>query len=112
MAQQPSNRFSDPVPTAYPASPPSKKEGGHLIPYRNPMALIGYYLAVLSLVPGLGLLTGPIAIILGFLGYATYRREPDRHGQVHAVIAIVLGLICTLIWGGLIVLFIVLASAG
>src|SRR5262245_26603803 len=38
-----------------------------LIPYKNGQALAAYYCGVFSLIPVIGVLLGPIAIILGIL---------------------------------------------
>src|ERR1051325_4995978 len=39
-----------------------------VVPYRNPQALIAYYLAIFSLIPCVGLLLGAVAFVLGLLG--------------------------------------------
>lgn len=68
-----------------------------IIPYRNPYALIGYYVSIFSLLPILGAVAGPTAIGLGIVGLVKRRAEPQRKGAVHAWIAIGLGLVGTLI---------------
>lgn len=67
-----------------------------LIPYKNSCALVGYYLGVFSLIPCVGLLLGPIAVILGVLGLRAVREHPDRKGTIHAWTAIILGACATL----------------
>ena len=62
-----------------------------VIPYKNPKALIGYYLAVFSLIPCAGLLLGPAAVILGVLGLRERNKKPQMRGTAHAIVAIVLG---------------------
>jgi hypothetical protein len=62
-----------------------------IIPYRNVTALIGYYIAVFGLIPIIGFLLGPIALILGILGVRHAKRNPEAKGMVHAIVAIVLG---------------------
>lgn len=62
-----------------------------LIPYRNPPALIGYYVSVASLIPVLGLVLGPAAVVLGVSGLQKRKREPRCKGMAHAIVAIVLG---------------------
>lgn len=62
-----------------------------LIPYTNPKALIGYYMGFISLLPGIGLILGPVAIVLGFLGILTARKNPEAKGMAHAIIAMILG---------------------
>lgn len=86
-----------PVHTAHP------QPGGGLstlIPYRNVPALTGYYVSIASLIPGFGLILGPAAIVLGCLGLRLARRDPNAKGSVHAIIAIVLGLLgCVISYG-------------
>ena len=85
---------------------------GGIIPYKNPAALIAYYLGIFSLLPCVGLLLAIPALILGFLGLAARRKNPAIKGSVHAWIGIVLGAIFTLVWGACIVLMIIGAVAG
>jgi hypothetical protein len=74
-----------------------------VIPARNPKALIGYYLGVFSLIPCLALLLGPAALILGILGVKARKENPNLPGQAHAITAIVLGSLTSLVnWGFLI----------
>lgn len=67
------------------------------IPYRNLPALVGYYVAIFSLVPGFGLLLGPAAIICGIIGLRKRNAEPQRKGAAHAWIAIAAGTLGILI---------------
>ena len=76
---------------------PTEQEGPALIPYKNPAALVGYYLSICSCIPFVGLVLGPIAIFLGIRGLIQVSRHPQRKGTVHAGIAIALGLIGTAI---------------
>ena len=71
-------------------APPDEALTG-LIPYRNPPALVGYYLLVASLIPVLGLVLGPVAVMFGVAGLRKRRREPACRGLAHAIVAIVLG---------------------
>ncbi len=71
----------------------SSGRGPALIPYRNGPALAGYYVAVVSLIPCLALVTGPIAATLGIAGWIKVRKNPDVRGTAHAIVAIVLGLL-------------------
>ena len=68
-----------------------------LIPYKNPPALIGYYISILSCLPILGLLLGPPAIVLGIIGIRRRKAEPQRKGLAHAWIAFSFGIIGTCI---------------
>jgi hypothetical protein len=70
--------------------PPSKPSVmDHVIPAKNMPALLGYYFGVFSLLPVLGLLLGPAAVISGVLGLRKAR--PTGVGRGHAITAIVLG---------------------
>ena len=80
-----------------------------LIPYRNPTALTGYYLGVFSLIPCVGLLLGPAAVILGILGMNYRKKNPEAGGLGHAITALVLGGLTTLAHLVLIVLLLVMA---
>jgi hypothetical protein len=75
--------------------------GGGLIPLKNGKALAGYYCAVFSLIPGLGCILGPIAIILGILGLMHLKENPEAGGKGHAITAIILGLIGPFVVAGL-----------
>jgi hypothetical protein len=71
-----------------------------LIPYRNPKALVGYYLGVFSLIPCAGLLLGPAAIVLGWLGIRHRNAHRSAGGLGHAITALVLGALTSLAnWG-------------
>jgi hypothetical protein len=66
-----------------------------LIPTGNPPALIGYYLAVASL------LVAPLAIaafVLGIFGLVRVHRHPESKGIVHAWIGIISILIAPGFW--------------
>jgi hypothetical protein len=62
-----------------------------LIPYRNGKALAAYYLGIFGLIPVLGLLLGPLALIFGILGLSYSRTYPSARGGGHAIAGIVLG---------------------
>ena len=74
-----------------PPKPPHAIAG--MIPYRNKPALIGYYCGVFSLIPGLGLLLALPSVVLGMVGLVQGIRHTENRGKVHAIIAIVLGLL-------------------
>ena len=73
------------------------EEGPALVPYKNPAALVGYYIGICSCIPFIGILLGPAAIILGIKGLGTVKKYPQKKGTVHAWIAIAFGLIGTAI---------------
>lgn len=93
-----------PPPSAAPRTTPGavpRPQGdatGGVIPYKNPAALVGYYLTVASLIPGLGALTGVVAFCLGIAGLRARRKQPHIKGAVHAWIAIIGGGLLGLLW--------------
>lgn len=85
-------------PTTPAIEPPQKDDSiATIIPYKNPPALIGYYLGLFSCLPVLGLIMGPIAIWLGVKGLRRLKLDPQCKGTAHAWIAIISGIIGTLI---------------
>jgi GYF domain 2 len=62
-----------------------------IIPYRNPKALIAYYLGLFSLFPFLGFFLGVAAFILGLQGLGLARKHPETKGKVHAWIGVLCG---------------------
>ena len=64
---------------------------GGVIPYKNGAALTAYYLAVASLIPCLGLLTGIPAFFLGLKGLKKVKAEPWVRGTAHAWIGVIGG---------------------
>ena len=72
---------------------------GGIIPYKNPPALIAYYLGLFSLFPVFGFFLGVPAVVLGILGLKKRREKPAVKGSVHAWIGIGCGSIMALIWG-------------
>lgn len=104
VAAQPAVTGAAPPPPPSVASEGGDATGG-IIPYKNPQALVGYYCGVFSLIPFLGLPLGIAAIPLGILGLRKSRARPAVRGAVHAWVAITLGVISVLLWGGLLVLF-------
>ena len=85
-----------------------EEEGDALIPWKNGRALAAYYTGVFALIPGLGLILGPLALVLGILGYKYANAHPKAKGGVHAVVGIVLGILTILgNWGTLIVFLVV-----
>lgn len=78
------------VPPPIPSDPTG--DGVNLIiPYKNPCALIAYYLAVFSLIPCIGALLGLAAVILGIIGLVYAHNHEGARGRVHAWIGIVVG---------------------
>jgi len=69
-----------------------------VVPYRNGAALVAYYLGVFGLIPILGFVFGPAALILGIIGLVKARKNPQAHGTGHAIAGIVLGVIDPFLW--------------
>ena len=95
MSDNPYSASNTPPPL-HANTPPADATGG-LIPYKNPPALISYYLGVFSLIPVLGFFLGIAAIILGIKGLGVKRREPSRKGTAHAWVGIILGSIVVIV---------------
>ena len=70
-----------------------------LIPWRNSCALIGYYFGLLGIIPLVGCILSPVAIVLGILGILKWKKDHRSRGLVHAIVAIICGLIGLLISG-------------
>ena len=77
---------------------------GGIIPYKNPKALIAYYLGILSGLPIIGLPIGIAAFVLGIMGLRDRKRNPAIKGSIHAGIGIGCGLLFTMVWGAVVLL--------
>jgi hypothetical protein len=64
---------------------------GKVIPFKNPKALWAYYLGIFSFIPGLGILLGLTAMVLGIQGLLFANKNPGVRGHVHAWVGIALG---------------------
>jgi hypothetical protein len=64
---------------------------GGIIPYKNAKALTSYYTGVFSLIPCLGGILAPIALIFGILGLSHAKKYPESKGTAHAIVGIILG---------------------
>jgi hypothetical protein len=64
-----------------------------IIPYKNPAALIAYYLGLFSCcpVPILGLTMAIVSIVLAIKGFKAARLNPKAHGTAHAWIGLICG---------------------
>lgn len=82
---------------------------GGLIPIGNGMSLAAYYCGVFSLIPGVALVLGPLAIIFGFMGLSRAKQYPEVKGKGHSIAGIVLGGLTTL--GHLVVIVLLAAAA-
>ena len=102
----PENPYESPIEAEQVYQQPAINEGdatGGLIPYKNPKALIAYYMGVASL---LIFPLGFASIILGFMGLADRKRNPAIKGAAHAWIGIVLGAISILCGGAFVSLIV------
>lgn len=103
----PVNPYSTPTQQAYAQPAPYQQQGdatGGVIPYKNPKALIGYYVSIISLLlwP-----LGFVALILGILGLRDRQANPVIKGSVHAWIAVIIGALTTLLSLGVAVLIVI-----
>ena len=69
-----------------------------LIPYKNSKALIAYYCGVFSLIPCLGNILGPVALVFGILGKRYATEHPTAKGGGHAIAGIILGIFTILLY--------------
>lgn len=74
------------------------------LPQGNPNARRAYLCAILGLIPVLGLLLGPFAVLFGIFGFRFAKKDPDSRGIGHAFLSMILGLLET-IFNGLGVFF-------
>jgi hypothetical protein len=73
------------------------------IPYKNPKSLVAYYCGVFALIPCLGLILGPIALIFGILAWKDYHQHNTAGGLGHAITGVILGAVTSLLnYGGLV----------
>lgn len=70
---------------------------GGLIPYKNPYALVGYYLSIFSMIPFVGIPLGVAGIICGIVGVRRRNRNPMMRGTAHAWFAILFSALVILI---------------
>jgi len=82
---------------------------GGVIPYKNPHALIAYYLGIISLLPVIGVPFGLASVILGIMGLSRRKKNPVIKGSVHAWIGIVCGFLSLFCGAGIVVAMIVSA---
>ena len=103
-----------PQPTAQQYAPQPEANSGvsTIIPYKNVPALVGYYMACFGLlamiIPFLGALYGIAVLVLGIFGMKKASANPEAKGKVHAIIAILGGLLETGV--GIIVTIMVLSN--
>src|SRR5262249_42831092 len=91
---------------------PAEETVSTIIPYKNGRALAAYYLGVFGLIPCLGLLLGPAALILGILGMRYVKANPTAKGTGHAIAGIIMGSLATLGNWGAVIAFGVMVGIG
>ncbi len=108
------NPFSSPVGTQQPNWAPGHPHGqqgdatGGVIPYKNPQALVAYYLGIVALLPVIGLPFGIASLVLGILGLRARKRNPVIKGSAHAIIGICGG-VFSLLCGGTVLFFMIMS---
>ena len=101
-------------PQMRPTPPMNANQGdatGGVIPYKNPPALIAYYISLLSLLPFIGLPFGVAAFILGIVGLKKRAANPVIKGSAHAWIGIILGGGTTVLWTAIIILSLIAVNS-
>lgn len=96
------NPYASPSTESFALPQKNLNEGdatGGVIPYKNPKALIAYYLGILSGLPLFGLPLGIAAFVLGILGLRDRKRNPVIKGSLHAAVGIGCGGFFALLWG-------------
>ncbi|OAB63825.1 hypothetical protein AY599_18430 [Leptolyngbya valderiana BDU 20041] len=101
-----------PLPQAQPDPRSTPDATGGIIPYKNPAALIGYYLGIFGMFPLLGLPLAIAALVLGIVGLRRRAQGKAYGGSVHAWVAIVLGSIASLYNGFFVFLIVAAAVSG
>ena len=94
----------------YSAPPDPAQQGdgtGGVIPYKNPKALIAYYLGIISGLPLIGLPFGMAAFVLGIMGLKARKQNPVIKGSAHAWIGIGCGGLFTVLWGLMVIALII-----
>jgi len=94
-------------PTEDPPKPSESDATGGIIPYKNPKALMAYYLGIFSGLPLVGLPLGIAAFVLGIKGLQERSRNPAIKGSIHAGIGIGCGGFFTILWSIFVVAMIV-----
>lgn len=88
----------------------SENNVGRVIPYKNPCALIAYYMGIGALIPCLGIPLGALAFILGLIGLFIRYKNPAVKGSLHAWIGVIVGSLSIVIQIGITVYFLMTDS--
>jgi hypothetical protein len=80
------------VPPAHPAPAVAPDNAAEFfVPYKNGYAIAAYYLGVFSFIPGIGILLGIPALVLGLKGRRLALEHPQARGKIHAWVGIIMG---------------------
>ncbi len=102
---------TQPYQQPYPGQYPQQGDAtGGLIPYKNPMALISYYVGVASLIPCIGLVLALVSIVLAILGLRAAKQNPIISGRAHAWVGIALSLFSGFYHTAIIVFMVITAN--
>ena len=110
LADTESNPFAASNISTDSVTPSPSAEGdttGGIIPYKNPHALIAYYLGIVSVIPMIGLPFGIAAFILGLKGLRARKENPVIKGSVHAAIGIGCGGLFSLLYTVIVIVLLV-----
>ena len=101
------SKCGTPITSVGGLAPPATDSTGGIIPYKNPPALVSYYLGLFSIVPFVGFFLGLVSVPLGIMGLKKRKAEPHVRGAAHAWVGIGCGSIGVLVWAVLFVLMII-----
>lgn len=106
----PQTDYEDPIDRLYRRSAGPRERAKKPAKRPNPLASVAYVLSLIGLVPCLGALLGPIAILLGILGLVQ-TRDPNVGGKGQAKSGLWFGLLAVVINYGIpLVLYAILLS--
>ena len=96
-------------PSARPAAPLPDKLDRLLLPVGRPaLAIAAGYLGLFALLPFVGFVT----LIVSWLAIRKLKRHPELSGRGRAYFGLIMGVITSLLWGGMIVFGIVAVLLG
>ena len=106
----PQTDYEDPVDRLYRRSAVPRERAKKPAKRPNPLATVAYILGLIGLVPCLGALLGPIAVLLGILGLMQ-TRDPNVGGKGQAKSGLWFGLLAVVVNYGIpLVLYAIILS--